>query len=98
MLEHATEVKEIWKLDRGRGDYSPVPVAHIKMIILGFCPNLGQNLNIKATSDMFPMVNKFCREGKCIRTRGAHQLLYIYPRCLLSSAVITGELSKQLPV
>lgn len=95
MLERATEVEGIWKLDRGMGDYSPVPVAHIKMIIFFFCPNLRQNLNIKATSDMFPTENKPCREGRSTWTRAAHQLLYIYPRCLLSPAVITEELSEQ---
>ena len=98
MLERATEVEEIWKLDRGMGDYSPVPVAHIKMIILFFCHNLRQNLNIRTISDMFPMENKLCREGRSPWTRAAHQLLYIYPRCLLSRVVIAEELSEQLSV
>lgn len=98
MLECATEVEEIGKLDRGMGDYSPVPVAQIKMIILFFCPNLRQNLNIKATSDMFPTENKLCREDRSTWTRAAYQLLYIYPRCLLSPAVITEELSEQLSI
>lgn len=42
VLEHATEIEVTWKLDRGMEDYSPVPVAHIKMIIIKFCPKLRQ--------------------------------------------------------
>lgn len=36
VAEHVTEVEEMQKLDRGTGDYSRVPVAHIKMIIFFF--------------------------------------------------------------
>lgn len=64
MLERAAGVDVIWKLDREITDYSPVPITHIKMIIIKFCPNLRQNLNIKATSDMFPMESKSSRESR----------------------------------
>lgn len=42
VLECATEVEEIWKLDRGMGGNSPVPNAQKKITILLFCPNLRQ--------------------------------------------------------
>lgn len=98
MLECASEVEEIWKLGRGMGDYSRIPVVHINMIIFFFCPHLRQNLDIKATSDMFPMINKPRREGRSTWTRAANQLLYVYPRCLLSPAVVTEELSEGLSI
>jgi len=63
VLEHTTEVEEMWKLDRGMGVYSPVPVAHIKIIMFLFCPNLSQNLNIKATSNTLPRENTLRRRA-----------------------------------
>lgn len=78
MLECATEVEEVWKIDRGMGDNSPVPIAKKKKtIILLFCPNLRKNLNIKATCDLLPTENKLCREGRSTWPRAAHQLLHI---------------------
>lgn len=79
MLEHATEVEVIWKLDRGMADYSPVPVVHIKMIIIKFCLNLRQNFNIKVTCDMLPMESKLRRESRSNWARAVHQLFYISP-------------------
>lgn len=64
VLEHAAGVDVIWELDRGMAGYSPVPITHIKMIIIKFFPNLRQNLNIKATSDMLPTESKSCRESR----------------------------------
>lgn len=82
VFEHAMEVDMIWKLDRTMTDYSSAPVARIKMIIIKFCPNLKQNLNIKVTSDISPTESKPCRESRSTWARAAHlhfpQHIYIY--------------------
>lgn len=66
-------------------DYSPVPVAHIKVIIIKFCHNLRQKLKIKVISYTFPMESKPRRESRSTWTRAGACFHLVNPRGALGT-------------
>lgn len=85
MLESDIEVEEIWKLDRGMGHYNSAPVAHKKMIIFFFCPNLKQNLSIKGTSAVFPKKKQAPLGGQEHLSKGSTSAALHLPQVLVFS-------------